>query len=172
MNGRYLSGKTCRLTALPSGPPDNVMVAVTVPAERFSVSVACGWKESPRGFIPSGDIGGGVPFTGSAMSAGPGCGWAKSMALVRSPETARRQSVMFGQVKGLPRWAAQVSRNFTVEVWSNTSEATYPPRVHGETNSIGTRGPNPYGVVPENSPAVPGSGRGGRTWSNFPSFSS
>ncbi|GHE67213.1 hypothetical protein GCM10018771_56290 [Streptomyces cellulosae] len=114
-----------------------------MPAARSSVSVACGWKDRPRGLIPPSGNDGGVPSTGSAISTGPGRGWAKSSALVRSPAIERRHSVMFGQVNGLPMDAAQVSRNLTTEVWSNTSEATWPPRVQGETSSIGTRGPKP-----------------------------
>jgi hypothetical protein len=31
------------------------------------------------------------------------------------------------------------------EVWSETSEVTQPPRVHGETSSSGTRNPRPVG---------------------------
>ena len=51
----------------------------------------------------------------------------KSKALVRSPQTARRHGEMFGSVT-LKRF----SRNRITEVWSNTSELTQPPRLHGE----------------------------------------
>src|ERR1700735_2276656 len=63
-----------------------------------------------------------------------------------------------------------------------------PPRLNGEITSIGTRTPRPSGPamssVPGSgspivgggavrySPAVPGGGVGGATWSNHPSFSS
>ncbi len=62
----------------------------------------------------------------------------KSKALVRSPQTARRQGEMFGS-----RTPKRRSMNRTTEVWSKVSEQTNPPLLHGETTSIGTRGPRP-----------------------------
>ena len=41
-----------------------------------------------------------------------------------------------------------------IDVWSNTSEHVYPPVLHGETTSIGTRCPSPYG--PGTYPRPPG----------------
>src|ERR1700761_9323200 len=82
------------------------------------------------------------------------------------------------------------SMNWMSEVWSNNSELTQPPRLHGEMTSIGTRGPSPYqpaGYVFTDSgrsyhspvtgtvdPAPLGSlaGTGATTWSKKPSFSS
>ena len=37
------------------------------------------------------------------------------------------------------------SMNRMIEVWSKTSEQTQPPLLQGETTSIGTRWPSPYG---------------------------
>ncbi len=81
--------------------------------------------------------------------------------------------------------AVHFSRNWITEVWSETSEVTQPPRVHGEISSSGTRNPSPTGtawVTPrvvrppdaslKNSSVVPAAGTGGGTWSNWPSFSS
>ena len=62
----------------------------------------------------------------------------KSKAEVRSPQTARRQGVMFGS--STPKRA---SRKRITEVWSKTSELTKPPRLQGEITYIGTRGPRP-----------------------------
>ena len=75
------------------------------------------------------------------------------------------------------------SRKRSVEVWSNSSEHTYPPALHGETTSVGTRNPSPAGPAMPwhsagsgstviHSPGVPGGAVGGGTWSNRPSFSS
>ena len=59
------------------------------------------------------------------------CHAAKLNALVRSP-VARRQALRFGT--SAPK---RVSRKRRVEVWSNTSLDTKPPRLNGETTSIG-----------------------------------
>jgi hypothetical protein len=44
-----------------------------------------------------------------------------------------------------PGWrrAKRRSMNRMSEVWSNTSEQTQPPLLHGETTIIGTRMPRP-----------------------------
>src|SRR5512146_316837 len=108
--------------------------------------------------------------------------WPKSNALVRSPQTDRRQAGMCGS--GTPK---RRSMNRMTNVASNTSEQTQPPRLHGEITSIGTRGPRPYGLV--TNPVAPGkssrsvetveppaagpdAGNGGTRWSKNPSFSS
>jgi hypothetical protein len=92
---------------------------------------------------------------------------------------------MFGQIAGVPIAVVHFSRSCSTEVWSDTSEVTQPPRVHGEISSSGTRKPRPTGSgwvtprlasVPEvsakNSSVVPAGATGGGTWSNCPSFSS
>ncbi len=90
---------------------------------------------------------------------------------------------MLGEIAGLPNAPVHFSRNWSTEVWSETSEVTQPPRVHGEISSSGTRKPRPTGAgavrpypvksVPlTNSSASPGAGTGGGTWSKPPSFSS
>src|ERR1700741_2943640 len=71
-------------------------------------------------------------------------GAAKLKALVRSPVTLRRQALRLGT--STPN---RVSMNRSIDVWSNVSEQTSPPRVKGETMSIGTRNPRPIG------PAIP-----------------
>ncbi|MCW0448147.1 hypothetical protein NB706_000981 [Xanthomonas sacchari] len=48
---------------------------------------------------------------------------------------------MFGSIT--PK---RCSRKRSTEVWSNTCEFTQPPRLHGDTTSIGTRGPSPTGT--------------------------
>ena len=62
----------------------------------------------------------------------------KSNADVRSPATARRHGVICGSSTPNRR-----SMNRRIDVWSNVSEHTQPPVLHGETTYIGTRGPNP-----------------------------
>ncbi len=55
------------------------------------------------------------------VSGRPGSPWtglAKSKAPVRSPQTWRRQVLMFGQTAGVPRAAVQVSRKRITLVWS------------------------------------------------------
>jgi hypothetical protein len=89
---------------------------------------------------------------------------------------------MFGQIAGLPIAVVHCSMSCRIEVWSETSEVTHPPRVHGETRIRGTRKPRPTGtgaVTPNwpsvpvtNSSCSPAAGIGGGTWSNCPSFSS
>ena len=64
----------------------------------------------------------------------------KSNAEVRSPHTLRRQGVMFGS-----RTPNRFYMNRMIEVWSNTSEHTQPPVLHGEMTTIGTRMPRPNG---------------------------
>src|SRR5581483_3632447 len=97
---------------------------------------------------------------------------------VRSPTVARRQAEMLGAFT-----SNRSSRNRNWDVWSNTSEAMWPPRLNGERTSIGTLNPRPTGprmpwavvgsaACPRYSPAVPWGGRGGETWSKKPSFSS
>src|ERR1700760_904163 len=106
----------------------------------------------------------------------------KLKADVRSPVTARRHGVIF--VSLTPN---RFSRNWISDVWSNTSEFTHPPLLHGEITIIGTRAPNPYGPLgyselPGKISSVIGTvdrpcscvwgGVGGTTWSKKPSFSS
>ena len=62
----------------------------------------------------------------------------KSSAEVRSPATARRQALILGS---MTPWRA--SRKRITEVWSNTCALTQPPRLQGDTTSMGTRGPMP-----------------------------
>ncbi len=81
--------------------------------------------------------------------------------------TVRRQSPMFGSFTPVQR-----SRNRITEVWSKTSEQTYPPTVHGDTTSIGTRMPRPVGLPSHCSSVTSGEATGGGTWSKKPSFSS
>ena len=74
-----------------------------------------------------------------------------------------------------------------IEVWSNVSELTQPPVLHGEITVIGTRMPESVGPAASPSLAVvelvvephrrrparaPTLGYGGTTWSKKPSFSS
>ena len=77
----------------------------------------------------------------------------------------------------------RASRNRSCDVWSATSDATWPPRLNGEITSIGTRYPSPTGPATPcavdgsgdtvtYSPAVPAGATGGGTWSKKPSFSS
>ena len=84
-------------------------------------------------------------WPGSGRSGIPKTGLPKSKALMRSPQTLRRQALMFGQIAGLPSASVHFSRNWITEVWSETSEVTQPPRVHGEISSSGTRKPRPTG---------------------------
>src|SRR5437588_7900525 len=103
---------------------------------------------------------------------------AKLNAAVRSPVVLRRQALRFGTLT-----RNRVSRNRSVDVWSNVFEQTRPPRENGETTSIGTRNPSPIGPrIPSAaagslgavrySPGVPRRGVGGATWSKKPPFSS
>ena len=57
---------------------------------------------------------------------------------VRSPNVCRRHAEMFGSTTPVTR-----SSSRSVEVWSNGSEDTQPPAVHGETMIAGTRNPAP-----------------------------
>ena len=99
-----------------------------------------------------------------------------------SPTAASRHAEMFGTVT--PWEANRAANSFSVEVWSNVSEATNSPRLNGETISIGTRKPSPIGpaMLPAPgtvasgtvmySPGVPAGAAGGGTWSKKPPFSS
>ena len=119
-------------------------------------------------------------------SAADGCGsdgteestFTKLKAPVRSPTAARRHAVRFGTSAPNRR---SISRS--VEVWSKTSWETNPPRLNGETTSVGTRNPRPIGpatapasdgsgLTVRYSPAVPAGAVGGGTWSKKPPFSS
>ncbi|CAM5725457.1 hypothetical protein STENM223S_08209 [Streptomyces tendae] len=62
----------------------------------------------------------------------------KSKAEVRSPQTARRHGEILGS-----RTPKRRSMKRITEVWSKVSEQTKPPLLHGETTSMGTRGPSP-----------------------------
>src|SRR6202789_4125900 len=99
-------------------------------------------------------------------------------AEVRSPAVWRRQDEMLGAFT--PK---RSSRKRSCDVWSKTSDATWPPRLNGDRTSIGTRKLMPIGpAVPlassgsgetvRYSPAVPSGATGGTTWSKKPSFSS
>jgi hypothetical protein len=70
-------------------------------------------------------------------------GVAKSNADVRSPQIARRHAVMLVSIKSGRPAAKRRSMNRMSEVWSNVSEQTQPPLLHGETTIIGTRTPRP-----------------------------
>src|SRR3954452_13530204 len=98
--------------------------------------------------------------------------------IVTSPVIARRHLVRLG-----PSAPKRVSMKRSVEVWSNTSDETRPPRANGETTIVGTRKPSPIGPripsasggseeIVKNSPSVPGGGVGGGTWSKKPPCSS
>ena len=91
----------------------------------------------------------------------------KPNAAVRSAVVLRRHGVRFGT--STPK-RASISRS--VEVWSNVSPQTKPPRENGEITKHGTRKPKPMGTPLTYSPAVPGGAVGGTTWSKRPSFSS
>src|ERR1700735_3384381 len=97
---------------------------------------------------------------------------------VRSPAVWRRQAEMLGAFT--PK---RSSRKRSCDVWSNTSDATCPPGLKGDTTSIGTRklmptGPavslavSGSGETVRYSPGVPLGATGGTTWSKKPSFSS
>lgn len=126
--------------------------------------MAFGWYGSARaGRVPDSCSGSWL-LTGAGLGSGPHAdrpmvcevsgsagspytGLAKSNTLVRSPQTRRRQSLMFTHCAGVPRAAVQVSRKRSTEVWSKVSELTQPPRVQGETAMSGTRKPRPM-LVP------------------------
>src|SRR5450755_3463237 len=102
--------------------------------------------------------GGGLTHDGAALAEGTGSFTrpsrgvaAKLKAPVRSPVTPRRHFDRLGT--STPK---RVSTNRSIDVWSNMSEHTNPPRVNGETTSIGTRKPSPIG--PAIPPAAAGSG--------------
>src|SRR5579863_82478 len=83
-------------------------------------------------------------------------GAAKLNALVRSPTVARRHALKLGT--SAPN---RVSRNRKIEVWSNRSDETKPPRLNGERISIGTRKPSPMGPSMGGLPTTVGSGTAG-----------
>ncbi len=97
---------------------------------------------------------------------------------VRSPAVLRRQAEILGAFT--PK---RSSKKRSCDVWSKTCEATCPPRLNGESTSIGTRNPMPTGPAKPSaslgsgetvtySPGVPCGATGGGTWSKNPSFSS
>lgn len=90
-----------------------------------------------------------------------------SSAEVRSPQIALRQGLMLGSSTAKTR-----SHSRRMDVWSKVSLHTQPPRLYGETMTVGTRNPSPMGRPPTNSSLVPGGGAGGGTWSKKPPFSS
>src|SRR5215471_6840951 len=83
-------------------------------------------------------------------------GVAKLKAVVRSPTVDRRQALRLGT--SAPK---RVSRKRSTEVWSKRSDDTNPPRLNGETISMGTRNPKPIGPVMGGLPTTVGSGTAG-----------
>src|ERR1700682_6748990 len=83
-------------------------------------------------------------------------GTAKLNELVRSPTVARRHALKLGT--SAPNRA---SRNRNIDVWSNRSDDTKPPRLNGEMTSIGTRKPKPMGPRMAGLPTCVGSGTAG-----------
>ena len=69
---------------------------------------------------------------------------------MKSPQVRRRKALMFGS-----RTPNRFSMKRISEVWSSTSEQTWPPADHGETTTAGTRKPSPIGSPPTYSPGVP-----------------
>jgi hypothetical protein len=67
-------------------------------------------------------------------------------AEVRSPQTAVRHAVMLDSVSGALVGPKRFSTKRMSEVWSTISELAQPPLFQGETTSIGTRAPRPYGA--------------------------
>src|ERR1700712_2989763 len=68
------------------------------------------------------------------------------------PQTVRRQSLMFGSCTFFPVFLLKKSsKNCRVEVWSNTSEFTQPPRLHGDAITNGTRKPRPIALSRSNT---------------------
>jgi hypothetical protein len=101
------------------------------------------------GLLPRGNgVGGARRRAGHAVAEIGGIGQrargredrVKSNAEVRSPHTARRHALMLGS-----RTPKRRSRKRRTEVWSNSSEQTKPPRLHGETSMVGVRMPSPMG---------------------------
>src|SRR5258708_6099586 len=83
-------------------------------------------------------------------------GLVKLKALVMSPTVARRQAERLGT--SAPK---RVSRKRRIDVWSNRSEETKPPRLKGEMTIMGTRHPRPMGPLMAGFPATVGSGTAG-----------
>ncbi|MNL67488.1 hypothetical protein D3C87_1920810 [compost metagenome] len=65
---------------------------------------------------------------GRALAKGVSFGVLKSKAVVRSPQTARRQGETLGSAT-----PNRVSRKRITEVWSKTCELTQPPRLQGDS---------------------------------------
>src|SRR5262245_3589965 len=58
----------------------------------------------------------------------------------RSPQTVRRHALMLVSRICFPILRLRThSMSCNTEVWSNTWEHTYPPRLHGDAITIGTR---------------------------------
>src|SRR5277367_3678697 len=65
---------------------------------------------------------------------------------VRSPQTVRRQALILVSRIGRPVLLVRnFSMNCRMDVWSNTCEHTYPPRLQGDAITSGTRKPRPIG---------------------------
>src|SRR5579863_6001652 len=132
-------------------------------------------RASMQPLITAASAARGVGRAGTEVS-----GFEKLKAEVMSPTSERRQAERFGT--SAPK---RVSRKRRTDVWSKLSDEMKPPRLKGETMSIGTRKPRPMGplmpprtdesgtgVAVMYSPAVPGGAVGGATWSKKPPFSS
>src|SRR5205823_14608474 len=74
----------------------------------------------------------------------------KSKAELRSPHTERRHSLIFGS-----RTPKHFSMKRITDVWSNSSEQTYPPRLQGDTTIAGARMPRPIGCLPGSNTLSP-----------------
>jgi hypothetical protein len=90
-----------------------------VPGSWTGITLSAGTGRYPCWGSPIG-------WPASGRSGIPKTGLAKSKALVRSPQTLRRQPLMFGQIAGVPSASVHFSRNWMTEVWSQTSEVTQP----------------------------------------------
>src|SRR5699024_197471 len=72
----------------------------------------------------------------------------RSNTVVKSPQTVLRHLLIFTCSILFPNFSFRKrSKNCKVEVWSNTSEQTFPPRLQGDAIIIGTRNPSPIGPV-------------------------
>src|ERR1051326_6671410 len=87
------------------------------------VMISCGGQ--PRGGVTSA-------ATGVGSAGADKSGAVMSSADVRSPVTERRHAERFGT--STPK---RVSRKRSIDVWSNRSEHTQPPRLNGDSTSIG-----------------------------------
>src|SRR5260370_35339136 len=62
----------------------------------------------------------------------------------RSPQTVRRHALILVSRMAFPVLRlSSFSRNCKTDVWSNTSEHTKPPRLHGDATTNGTLNPRP-----------------------------